>query len=129
MLRNPSLQRCSAKHQTGRLKQTGLSGKKEAEAEQKKATMNSTASEIQIKRCFIATGERIFSWFLCSKCIQALASATCFVCCWHESLPSKITVLRISLWEITSSFFFFFFQMPTSHKKQHMMEFQQYRCH
>lgn len=42
-------------------------------------------------------GEDFFSQFLCSKCIQALASATCFVCCWHETLPSKITVLRISL--------------------------------
>lgn len=103
MLWNPPLQRCSVKHQTGRLKQTGLSGKKEAEAEQKKATMNSTASEIQIKRCFIATGERIFSLFLCSKCIQALASATCFVCCWHETaLNDHISVRN----------YMFFFKCP-----------------
>lgn len=101
MLWNPLLQRCSAKHQTGRLKQTGLCGKKEAEAEQKKATMNSTASEIQIRSCFTATGKRILSWFLCSKRIQALGSATCFVCFGMRLCPSKVTT---PLWEIVSCF-------------------------
>lgn len=116
------LQKHSAKHQTGRLKQTGLPGKKEAEAEQKKATTNSTASEIQIKSCFMGTGKRILSQFLGSKCIQALGPTTCFVCSWHDTLSLKDHNTSVRNYVIFSD-------VCISHEKQHMMKFQYYRCH
>ena len=103
MLWNLLLQRHSVKHQTGRLQQTGLSGIKEGKAEQKKATMNSTASEIQIKSCSVATGKTILPRFIRSKCIQAPGPATCFVCCWHEALSPKVHNISVR-----NDLFFFF---------------------